>query len=422
MSWTSPADLRQQVQKLWDNGQLLAACMDEACADDGAIGATLATRLTFPKRLMLRGPTSDELSAQFDAAKAWVAQLLGGTAHLRIVQREFRHRVLGVNKVPDEVWLDTLDDALAVLGKRKEARLFMQQVQLTRTHHGQLMPWLSKKPLIALALGDDWPRLLAVVAWLRTHPRPGIYLRQVNIPGIDSKFIELHRQVLTQLLDLSLPAQAIDRASTGAAQFCQRYGFRDRPLRIRFRVLDPALGFFPSTIAQGVGEQDVQVTQEVFAQLSLKLQRVFITENEVNFLAFPPVAGSLVIFGSGYGFEALARAQWLHACPVLYWGDIDTHGFAILNQLRAQLPHAQSFLMDRSTLMAHSAHWGQEPEPHLNDLQHLSQDEQALLDDLRHHRLKERLRLEQERIGYGWVQQALNDLGCYAMAPSLNAN
>jgi hypothetical protein len=276
---------------------------------------------------------------------------------------------------------------------------------------------LKKRPLIALALGDDWPRLLQVVAWLQARPRPGIYLRQVDIPGIDSKFIEQHRSVLAQLLDLSLPAQAIDLGATGVAQFCQRYGFRDKPLRIRFRSLDPAWRVFAdvheeSQITQNSLEQDVQVNQAAFAALMFKPKRVFITENEVNFLAFPPVPRSMVIFGSGYGFEALASVQWLHDCPVHYWGDIDTHGFAILDQLRAQFPHAQSFLMDRGTLMAHVAHWGLEPEPQLRDLQRLSLDEQALLDDLRKHRLGQRLRLEQERIGYDWLQQILKNMGC----------
>jgi hypothetical protein len=281
-------------------------------------------------------------------------------------------------------------------------------------------------------LGDDWPRLLQVVAWLCEHPRPGVYLRQVDIPGIDSKFIEQHRSVLSQLLDLSLPLQAIDLEAIGVSQFCQRYGFRDKPLRIRFRVLDPTWDIFSTAqggnVAGGVAklgaqelvvreldvrELDVQVTQAAFAALALQPARVFITENEVNFLAFPPVPGSLVIFGSGYGFDALASAQWLQACPVHYWGDIDTHGFAILDQLRAQLPHAQSFLMDRRTLMAHSAHWGVEPEPQLRDLQRLLPDEHALLDDLRHHRCGDKLRLEQERIGYGWVQQSLMELDVF---------
>ena len=122
----------------------------------------------------------------------------------------------------------------------------------------------------------------------------------------------------------------------------------------------------------------------------------------------------MVVFGAGYGFEVLAGAQWLHRCAVHYWGDIDTHGFAILDQLRATLPHAQSLLMDRATLLAHADHWGEEPQPLLRNLPRLTAEEGALFDDLRDNRLRPRLRLEQERIGFGWVQQAL---ACFNSLP-----
>jgi hypothetical protein len=118
----------------------------------------------------------------------------------------------------------------------------------------------------------------------------------------------------------------------------------------------------------------------------------------------------MVVFGAGYGFDMLKGAAWLQQRSLHYWGDIDTHGFAILDQLRAQLPHAQSLLMDRATLMAHAAHWGEEPQPLLRDLPRLTLDEAALYDELRDNRLRPRVRLEQERIGFGWLQQALSAL------------
>jgi hypothetical protein len=157
----------------------------------------------------------------------------------------------------------------------------------------------------------------------------------------------------------------------------------------------------------GACEQDIGVTQAAFEWLDVPVSRVFITENEVNFLAFPPLANSMVIFGAGYGFEVLAGARWLHERDIYYWGDIDTHGFAILDQLRAQLPHVHSLLMDRSTLMAHAGQWGDEPQPVLRDLPRLTEDERALFDELRDNRLRVGMRLEQERIGFGWLQQAL---------------
>jgi hypothetical protein len=401
MTWTTAADLRAQAQKLWDKGELLRLLMP---------GVAMS-----PLRLRLVGPSSTELAERFDAVRVWMCDLgchasAGHAPSYRIAMREFRHRVVGVNAVPDAIWLDTLDAALVLIDKKRDARQFVHVVDATLVQQPALLPWLHKRPLHALALAHEWPRLLDVVAWLQAHPRPGVYLRQVDLPGVDSKFIEAHRGVLAALLDLALPLASIDSSATGAGQFCRRYGFKDKPLRIRLRWLGESAALLPAT-----GEQDVAVTRAAFERLSLPVRRVFITENEISFLAFPAMADSLLIFGAGYGLDALAGVAWLQACRVYYWGDIDTHGFAILDQLRAHLPHAQSLLMDRETLMAHADQWGQEPLPVLRDLPRLTTKEHALFDDLRHRRFglapgTAKARLEQERIGFGWVQQALATL------------
>ena len=402
MTWTTPADLRLQVQKLWDKGDLLSLCVQ---------GAVMP-----PLRLRLTGPSSTELTERFDDVRMWMKALGCNTQQseappYRVVMREFRHRVLGNNAVPTEIWLDTLDDALAMIGKQDDCMRFARLVQLTREQHPVLLPWLEKRPLNALALAQAWSGLLAVVTWLQAHPRPGIYLRQVGVSGVDSKFIEAHRGVLSELFDLALPAEAMDTSASGVSQFSRRYGFKDKPLRIRFRLLDASIargvtGLFPAD-----AELDITLTQADFAKLQLPVNRVFFTENEVNFLAVPPLRGSMVVFGAGYGFDVLAGAAWLQQCSIHYWGDIDTHGFAILDQLRAQLPHVQSLLMDRPTLMAHPDHWGEEPQPVSRDLRRLNAAESALFDDLRHKRLQSKagisLRLEQERIDFGWLLQAI---------------
>jgi len=145
----------------------------------------------------------------------------------------------------------------------------------------------------------------------------------------------------------------------------------------------------------------------VFGKLSLPLKRVFITENEISLLAFPNVRKSIAVFGAGYGFDMLAQAHWLTDCEVYYWGDIDTHGFAILDQLRAHVPHAQSLLMDRETLLCHRQHWGNEPRPESRDLLRLRPAEAALYDDIRFNRLGMQVRLEQEKISFAFIREAL---------------
>lgn len=384
--WTVPHDLRQQVLRSWEKGELLGNAV-------------------FPKRLALKTPTAKELRDHFDAVRIW-RQLLRDLPHIRLEMRDFRHHVFGQNALPEKVWIDDAASAIALIGKQKEARIFGQICTSTATHQPKLLPWLNKRPLRALELADIWEKLLIVIDWLQAHPRPGIYLRQMDIPGIHTKFVEANRGVLSEMLDLVLPTEAIDSTATGTSQFNRRYGFLDKPERIRLRWLDPACAPLPA-----LAGSDLTLDAASFRHLNPAVKRVFITENEINFLAFPPVESSLLIFGAGYGFSALTQATWLNDCQIYYWGDIDTHGFAILDELRSHFSHVQSLLMDRQTLLANRSLWGEEGSPLSRDLPRLTPDEQALYSDLRSQCFGGNLRLEQERIAFHLVKNALDSLG-----------
>jgi len=388
MNWTTPAELKAQVQKLWDRGLILSSL--------------IGGESVFPRRLTLKGPDSRELSNSFAEVRDWLARLTSAAKPYRIVWRTVNHRILGTNELPAEIWIDALDEALVWIGKRQEARQFAAMLTLTRDWQPALLPWLAKRPLRALELAEEWPRILSILAWRLKHPRPGIYLRQIDLPGVHSKFIEGHRGVLGELFDLVLPTEEIDATATGASGFCRRYGFQDKPLRVRFRILDPTLALLRTET-----DQDITLTQETFARLKIPVTTVFITENEINFLAFPEVPEAMVIFGAGYGFENLASVEWMRNRVIHYWGDIDTHGFAILNQLRGFFPQAASLLMDSETLMEHQPLWGVEPSPETGALMRLTADESMLYDQLGRDELGSHIRLEQEKIGFEWLVEAL---------------
>ena len=391
MRWTTPTDLQAQVHKLWDRGLLLASV---------AGGESV-----FPRRLALKGPDSRALGERFSEVRDWIAGLVANEGLYRIEWRSVNHRVLGANRIPSAIWIDTLEQALGLIGKHRAAERFAGMVERTRETRAELIPWLAKRPLRALALAEEWPQLLAIVDWLSKHPRPEVYLRQVDLPGVHTKLIEGHRTVLAELFDLVLPEEAIDATHTGAFGFCRRYGFLDKPARVRFRMLDPTVRLLPMA-----SDQDITLTQAAFSSLAPPVTTVFITENEINFLAFPNVRDSMVIFGAGYGFANLATVHWLQEKNILYWGDIDTHGFAILNQLRGFFPHTVSFLMDRETLLAHRQFWGSEPQPQTGDLLRLTTEEQTLYDQLRQHTWGVSVRLEQEKIGFRYLAAALQKL------------
>ncbi|MBK5937136.1 Wadjet anti-phage system protein JetD domain-containing protein [Halorhodospira halophila] len=395
MSWTTAADLRQQVQKRWDRGEILAA--------------RVSGNALFPLTLRLRRPGSRELADDFAAVRDWAQALAAADRGQRgygfeLTWQTVNHRVHGRNTLPSGAVVPTEADALRLIDRRRQAERFDALCGKTLAAFPELADWLARYALTALEYADDWDRVLAVLEHFRAHPRPGVYLRQLDIPGVDTKFIEARRRLIMPLLDAVLPEDAVDRQVTGARRFAERYGLRQEPPLVRFRLLDPA-----QRIA---GLSDLSVPAEEFQTLEPAVETVFITENKTNGLAFPECPGALVIFGLGYGLERLAEVPWLHRVRVAYWGDIDTHGFAILDRLRRVLPHAESLLMDRATLEAHRDLCTAEPAEHrfTGELSRLSAAEVALFDDLRRDRLGEAVRLEQERIGYGWVVGRLRQL------------
>lgn len=395
MTWTTADAVAEQVLKIWERGDILRARLGEFAL--------------FPLELKLNRPDPRDVTERFGEVQDWARALTNASIDVRgfgyALKREaMRNRVQGSNDIPVAAVVPTETDALRLIRKQTDVDRFVELSAETLSRHPTLREWLTNRPLVALSNADIWPRVLAVLDWFVAHPKSGLYLRQLDIPGVDTKFIENQRGLLSDLLDVVLPAGAIDSTASGSKAFNQRYGLRtDSPL-VRFRLLDASIHID--------GLSDLSLTPAEFATLRLPLRRVFITENRTNGVAFPDHSLSMVIFGLGYGLERFVETPWLRDLDVWYWGDIDTHGFRILDRLRAVLPDARSLLMDTATLDAHRSLWGQEPadKRFVGSLSRLSADEQSLFDDLRHDRIGNRIRLEQERIGYSWLGRRLVEL------------
>lgn len=435
--WTGPRDIGAKLTRDWDVGKIPAfvvrAAVSAQAAAAGQVAAATQAATTgqasatpleqesgeaeealFPLRVPLKGPSAKELGASFDQARAWIAELVAaeGRPGFYIEWRDVNHRQLGQNRIPAAVIFETIDDVLRYIGKKRDAERLGAMCRAVMERCPALYPWLQKRPLEALARGDEWPAILAAIDWFIRNPRSGRYLRQVDAPGVHSKFIETRRGLMSELLDLALEPEAIEAEATGSGGFIRRYGLIDKPLLVRIRSLDASAPFTAAGPgAQSLAASELAMRASDFARLytghSCPFTEVFITENEINFLAFPARHNAAVILGAGYGFVQLAEAPWLHGPRLRYWGDIDTHGFAILDQFRALFPFAESFLMDRQSLLEHQKLWTLEPSPTRAELSRLRPEEATLYDDLRNDRLGPSIRLEQERLRFSWVEAAL---------------
>lgn len=362
----------------------------------------------FPYEYRLSPITSKQMTEEFGSVDAWIRRFTGHAKLSPFLRyKEVNHRLLGRHSLPVSLIFENPQQLATLLGKREEWETFITLTELVKTWDYRLLAWAMRYPIKLLELASDLNRLLLLWKWMIDHPRKEIYLRQIDLPGIDTKFTEKHMGVLSQWLDLTLEEGMFDDRYRGISQFEKRYGFVGKPELVRFRLLDPELNYRGCT--------DISVPAQQFCELfqageTLPIERVFVIENDICALTLPLAKKSLVIFGRGYFFDHLSECAWLHRVAVWYWGDIDTHGFAILDQFRSLFPHTKSFLMDRATLMEHTNSWGLEPKPFTGRLHHLDAEEEMLYQDLVFGRIQENLRLEQELIRFGRVESEIHSI------------
>jgi hypothetical protein len=378
--WTRPADVRRIVRRKWP--ALLVSFMT------GQDWESLA--------VPLRGPGPAEIGERLADVQAWAAEWQrAGSGPLRVEYKKVGGRLVGTNQIPCRAWLDDYERAWEFLGARREIRRLTDLAGQTKAECPRVLGWLERHPVRALDLADDWGHLLGTVRWIDERQVADMYVRQVDVPGVDTKFIDKHRRILAELLDLQLDPARIDPA---ASDFPGRYRFRRKPGYVRLRT---AIRDAPYT--------ELTVRIDELTGPPPGVTRAYIVENEVTYLAFPLAPDAIVIFGGGYAANILEGLDWLADLDLVYWGDLDTHGFAILNRLRHRFPRARSILMDRETLLAHRSQWVTEPTPTRAALDLLTPAEQDLYRALVAGTFGPSVRLEQERVSFAALAGVLPD-------------
>lgn len=358
-----------------------------------AVTGTCRRRTVYPVDVPLHGPKPSQVGDDIGAAREWVAALDAGRrddSRYLLQWQSIGGRQIGRNRLPVRAVVSSFAQAWALLGVSAAVRRF-EELLMVADRHPSVRAWIVSNPHRALELGLEMPRLIAAYEWLDGHRDLRRYLREISAPGVDTKFAERYRPVLAAMLGVSTTAQG----------FLAELGLRSKPGLIRLRPA-PSLGL-PAPVTE------LALRSEELAQLALEPRIAVIVENEISYLSVDVPGDGCVIWGKGFDVDSVGRLPWLTDVDVVYWGDIDTHGFAILDRLRAWLPRARSVLMDRETLLAHRERWGSEDRPAKSFLTRLTATEQDLYTELVGDGLGERVRLEQERIDWHWVEQRLPD-------------
>ena len=246
-------------------------------------------------------------------------------------------------------------------------------------------------------------QVLEAAAWLAAHPGGRMRPRQMPLRGVDSKWFARHRSLVSALHTVLTGGRVLE--------------ILDPEDRVRIRILGSGSVADMSGVVGGdavtvdgtaalAGLTDLAAPLEQIAGLPLRPRLVLVSENLESMLALPGWDGVIAVHGSGYAVSVLERVEWLRDVPILYWGDLDSHGFAILHRLRRHLPQVTSVLMDEQTLVDHRDLWVREEKPHRGDFDTLTGQEKRALARVR---AEGDARLEQERIPWEVALARLED-------------
>jgi len=330
--------------------------------------------------LPLHPPSERTALADQAAAVEWVASWRA--AGVRGVVWEQRRWVsLGTQELPVRLVLTDPAEVAALAGRAGHWRTVSRRLTALLQEwaeyavDGEALPSALRTHASALTAlpEEDFARLGAVLRWLVEHPDSGAYIRQLPIRGVDTKWTQRHRGLVTGL----------HRAVTGRPDL----GLASPPDLLRVRFLDGAL-------APG-GLSDISATVRELAALDMQPEAVLVVENLETLVALPALAGVVAVHGAGHAVDRLAGMEWVERARLLYWGDLDSHGFAILDRFRSYYPHVVSVLMDRTTLESHRDLWVPEPRPTRAALSRLTPEENEALARIR---AEGDVRLEQERL------------------------
>jgi hypothetical protein len=314
---------------------------------------------------------------------------------------DIKTQKLGLQSLPKRIVIETEQDYLKFIKKQKEVEIFKTNIELIRITIPVLVNWLLRNPLKVIEHSDHWNELLKVCQYFQNNPKPNLYIRELPIQ-VHTKFIEQNDKIIRNLLEEILPIeQLISVENEKYHTFEKRFSLKYSEPLIRLRLLDPILKDkynFPSS--------DISIPLSEFRQLDLGSHPCFITENQMNFLTLPYLKNSFAIWGSGYAVQNLKSITWLLNSHIFYWGDLDTHGFKILSQLRSYFPWTTSIMMDVNTFETFQEFVVADVITMKEASLHLTHEEQNLYNYLASHQK----RLEQERISQIYANQFLDGL------------
>jgi len=378
----TPKEIQEQCLKWWK--EILLSSINSTCY--------------FPKEINRIGKVgSKDILNKLSSYKESIELLKNNSKESKkvgysLVLSEKLFDKIGRQSVPEKISIDSIEDYLKVTGKEKEYLVFLKNLSLIKTELPLLINWIKANPT-KLIEHNNWVDTLKVCQYFLKTPLPNMYIRQLPI-DIHTKYISENKSIIQSLLDFLIP-ESINKSET---KFELRYNLKYSEPLIRVRFLDYSLSPISNVT-------DISLTLSEFKTIRTECINIFVAENIMNFLTLPYLSKTIAIWsGGGFSVSYLKDINWIKEKQFFYWGDLDAHGFQILNQFRTYFKNTVAVMMDEETLACFKSAEG---TPASNQsLQQLTENELKLYNYLR----QNNIRLEQEKITQTFAVEKINEI------------
>jgi hypothetical protein len=284
---------------------------------------------------------ASDVSAWLTHWRQWATQHPDVTLRTRTIRTKYGDQPIHTHlDIPHTAALADLNPGTASHWQRARARWD----QLGHHQPGQAVrPWLTR----IIDLDDyDFTTLLAATAWFRAHPRSGLTVRSVPVPGMHTKWLAQHRSMVLACLGTPTDSSEFTESTGGAdpadipTDDLDALGLRPLPREIGIVLADPVL-----RAAVG-GLRQITAPVDELARLQIHPDTVLVVENKEPALAWSDTTGLAVIHSLGNHLDVLRCLPWIPRNRCWYWGDLDRHGFTLLSRARTMVPQLVSLLME----------------------------------------------------------------------------
>ena len=373
MSFFILDDIYSKLQKIYNKGEIFRDYIENSNL--------------FPIKIKLKKVQEKDITNNYSLLLSQIKNLK--KSELTIEYKEFEFKKLGKQTVPVAVIVEDVEHFCKIVDKKFYYDRFVENYHKVITKYPKLRDLILKKPMIVLEYVEHWDRIFLIIDFFINNNQQNLYLREISLKDIDTKYIEKHLKILDILIS---NIKQLDTLKTiGDFAFEKKYHLKYPLAQVRFRMLDERLYIN--------GLSDLTLCIDEFEKLKIECKKVYIIENKITTLAFPQLKDSIAIFGSGYKVGILQNTKWLKDKEIFYWGDIDSDGFAILSQIRGYFPQIKSIFMDQSVFDKFSNFIVEYKSKVTNKkLEYLTNDELKLYSSLSNKRL------EQERLPFEFIK------------------